>query len=356
MTQVETFLDADKLAEAFGKIMASVECDPLGSLRKWRDVLMPHIERMGAGAGPRRFERLASAVLKHADADLSDEVNEEISTVRSELAVLVAAKHQFAKAFSFGFGAGVGRVGRREQLARRPSMPELRDIFQLEERLADKPEGMSLSWLLKGLDDVRANPVTRHLAFRPLRLFPGSRIIEQLADALIAGEQAGARVPGILNEAIFSHLKRDKGAPPENLERDLDLWRLLTALKPNATTIAEARSYLLWLSQTNAERSIQDALVDAVCQEVAATTPITGAQTAFFLWLKRNGVFWRLELDRHLEAAETAERNSNMISDVGTGDLSAEGDDHGVIHRDVPMTMPTALSVVQHANLALLAA
>jgi hypothetical protein len=355
---------AESLSESFEDVLELASADPVKALRIWEDELMPSIEQSGAGAGSisRRFERVARIALTHVTPELLEDVERTIVALRKRLVAFADRRRATAVAFAKGFRKAARFAVRTGASAPRPvKMRELRDVLQLEERLTGWTEGEALDWLVESLDRARSDPPMGHLAFRPLRLFPGQRLIEQLAAGLLAGERVDARTPTIVRDIVAGYLRRDIEDPAPDLERDLDMWRLITFMSPNARTIADARRYLRWLSAAVPGQPIRDRLVEAVCNEVAATTPVTGAQSTFFRWLRRDGVLWRPEFARDLAAAEEAEASVGLISNVA-GSRTSHAADTGTdlageeVDSDRPFTLPAAQSVHEHQHLALLAA
>jgi hypothetical protein len=307
------------LADAFADLFDLAETDPAGALRIWKESFMPRIQQEGLGMGPaaRRFERMARIALDHAEPDVRPEVERSIILAREQLETLTRSNRQQAGAFATGF-LKAARLAARRGLApaRGAEMRELRDVFQLEDFIAERSEAEVLDWLIKGMDRVRNEPARAHLAFRPLRLMPGQRLIEQLAAALKAGLEAGARAPGLLRAAMKGYLKRDRGVPAPRAELDLDFWRLLSFMEPKANDIADVRGYLLWLADTDAPPESKEPVVRAVCDLVSWCAPVTGAQSTFFRWLKRGSGLWKSVYERDLVNAEAAEAQLGLISNV----------------------------------------
>lgn len=309
--------------EALADLFELAEGQPLEALRIWKETYMSRIQQEGDGPGPlgRRFERLARIALEHAEPRLREEVTRSIVEVRDRLEALADPHRRKAAAFATGFQKGA-RSAARQGLApvRPPEMRELRDVFQLEDFIAERSEAEALAWLIQGMENMRNDPARAHLAFRPLRLMPGQRLIEQLAGALNAGIEAGAHAPLLLRAAIKGYLKRDQGLPAPRLEVDLDFWRLFANLHPKAADIADVRGYLIWLVGTGARPEQTEPVVRAVCDLVARCTPVTGAQSAFFRWLKRATTLWMPIYERDLVNAEAAEARRGLISNVVSED------------------------------------
>lgn len=234
------------------------------------------------------FDRLAELALATPSPD-SRKLGALIRRARKR--ITGQRRDEAFELFSTEFAQGLREAAAAVASPTSTPLSDLEDVADLERLSLTWTVGEWQGWVNVGIEAVAAQAPLAHLAFAPIRLFPGERLIPQLAAALTEGEAHGFTAARQLRNALVKDLQERADAFSAVPEQDRRLWQLLAAVDPRVIIIPIARAYVERLPHLMSLGEAE-AVVEQVCRAVEAVSPANRAQSAFFGWLRRSSTFW----------------------------------------------------------------
>lgn len=139
-------------------------------------------------------------------------------------------------------------------------------------------------WLNNGFEAIRAEEVSAHLAFPPLRLYPIGRLLEQLGTAFSQAAEFKLAAQDRVTQALFNYLQTGLPEDVASAGNDDLFWQFFRQLGPADPTMSVAQSYIARVVSAGGS-PLGDPVVDGICEAAWDLSGAPSARAWFLEWL-----------------------------------------------------------------------